>query len=283
MDWKQTITEVIEGFIDSPENTLGNDANDRAFEKPLVGFARGDDPAFEECKGHIGSFYWTPWEIFEKSFPDTKVKPGELTIISWILPHTKQTKMDNRRERTLPSERWARAKKFGEVANVKLRNHLTKVLQEAGYQAVAPCLSPQWAQQMSEKYLYASNWSERHAAYVAGLGTFGLCDGLITPVGKAVRCGSVIACIDIPPTERPYKKPREYCIFSSEGTCGAYIKRCPAEAITRTGHNKEKCKAYLDKAGAEHARTHYGFDTDTCGLCQTKVPYESGIPAGKKR
>ena len=86
MDWKQTITEVIEEFIDSPENTLGNDANDRAFEKPLVGFAGGDDPAFEECKRHIGSFYWTPWEIFEKSFPSTKMKPGELTIISWILP-----------------------------------------------------------------------------------------------------------------------------------------------------------------------------------------------------
>jgi epoxyqueuosine reductase QueG len=29
--------------------------------------------------------------------------------------------------------------------------------------------------------------SERHAAYAAGLGTFGLCDGLITSVGKAVR------------------------------------------------------------------------------------------------
>ena len=44
---------------------------------------------------------------------------------------------------------------------------------------------------MSEKYGMASCWSERHAAFVSGLGTFGLCDGLITPVGKAMRCGSV--------------------------------------------------------------------------------------------
>ena len=145
MDWEQIIREAIEQFIDSPANTLGNEANDRAFGKPLVGFARGDAPVFEECKNHIGSFYWTPQEIFEKSFPDTKVKPEELTVISWVLPLTKQTKMDNRREKRLPSERWARAKKFGEVVNVKLRNHLIRILEEAGCKAMAPCLSPHWA------------------------------------------------------------------------------------------------------------------------------------------
>ena len=34
---------------------------------------------------------------------------------------------------------------------------------------------------------------ETHAAHAAGLGTFGLCDGLITPIGKAIRVGSVVA------------------------------------------------------------------------------------------
>jgi hypothetical protein len=36
---------------------------------------------------------------------------------------------------------------------------------------------------------YASSWSERHAAHAAGLGTFGLCDGLITAKGKAMQGG----------------------------------------------------------------------------------------------
>ena len=39
---------------------------------------------------------------------------------------------------------------------------------------------------MSEKYAYASTWSERHAAYAAGLGTFGLSDGLITAAGQGM-------------------------------------------------------------------------------------------------
>jgi len=36
----------------------------------------------------------------------------------------------------------------------------------------------------------ASSWSERHAAYAAGLGTFSLNDALITPKGIAHRLGS---------------------------------------------------------------------------------------------
>jgi len=52
----------------------------------------------------------TPVEIFERSFPGREVRAEGLTVISWVLPHTRLTKNDNRKETTLPSERWARAK-----------------------------------------------------------------------------------------------------------------------------------------------------------------------------
>ena len=70
-------------------------------------------------------------------------------------------------------------------------------LEAAGIEAVAPLLSPHWARSDQGPYAPCSNWSERHAAYAAGLGTFGLCDGLITPVGKAMRTGSVVAAVKI--------------------------------------------------------------------------------------
>ena len=44
---------------------------------------------------------------------------------------------------------------------------------------------------------------QRHAAHAAGLGTFGLCDGLITAKGKAMRAGSVVARIAVAQTPRP--------------------------------------------------------------------------------
>ena len=46
----------------------------------------------------------------------------------------------------------------------------------------------------------------------SGLGTFGLCDGLITPVGKAVRIGSVIAKVRISSSPRPYNVHHAYCL-----------------------------------------------------------------------
>jgi len=80
----------------------------------------------------------------------------------------------------------------------------------------------------SERYGFASAWSERHVAYASGLGTFGLCDGLITPKGKAMRCGSVAAQIQVPPTPRPYQDHHAYCLHFSQGSCGLCITRCPS-------------------------------------------------------
>ena len=126
----------------------------------------------------------TPVEIFRKSFPGTDVCSDDLTVISWVLPQTRLTKLDNRKETALPSERWARAKHYGGEFSKSLMIHVTKSLKNAGIVAVAPFLTSFFTIGVSERYGLASRWSERHAAYVSGLGTFGLCDGLITPGEK---------------------------------------------------------------------------------------------------
>jgi len=65
----QWLTTTIEDFIHmSPENTLKNHENERAWADPLVGFSRGDDPLYEDFKATIGDFYWTPLEIFHLPF-----------------------------------------------------------------------------------------------------------------------------------------------------------------------------------------------------------------------
>jgi epoxyqueuosine reductase QueG len=163
-----------------------------------------------------------------------------------------------------------------------LRKHVVTTLQEAGYEAVAPYISPLFqvktAIKNSVEYNNASTWSERHAAYASGLGTFGLCDGLITPKGKAVRCGSVVANIQLPATERPYEDHHEYCLFYANKSCNKCIQRCPAGSISENGHDKMKCYNYTRTVCIEYIRTHYGFEDTPCGLCQTAVPCESRIP-----
>jgi epoxyqueuosine reductase len=272
------IEQIIKDFIEkSPENTLQNKANDRAFETPLVGFSSGDDPIYETFKEVVGPFHWTPLQIFTQTFQEMNVAPGELTVISWILPQTVATKADNRKQSIYPAERWARARIFGEEVNEKLRGHVVAVLQKNGYPALAPALSDRWERKKSETYVFASTWSERHAAYAAGLGTFGLCDGLITPKGKAMRTGSVVARIKITPTPRPYTDHHAYCLFYTQGICGECISRCPVGALSQAGHDKLKCRNHIRPVTADYVKTHYGFDGYGCGLCQTKVPCESKI------
>jgi epoxyqueuosine reductase QueG len=273
------VEDIIRTFIEtSPDNTLQNETNDQAFATPLVGFARGDDPLFEAYKDHVGPFYMTPWEAFAVTLKDMSIKPEDLTVISWVLPHTKATKTDNRKENFYPAERWARARIFGEEVNVKLRKHVVKTLEANGYRAVSPGLTPQFSVRISPKYGLASTWSERHTAYACGLGTFGLCDGLITPVGKAMRVGSAIVKMQVPPTPRPYSDHHAYCLFYTQGICGKCIPKCPAGAITEKGKDKATCLKLLFPTTSEYVKTHFGFDGYGCGHCQTGVPCESKIP-----
>lgn len=273
------IEGLIRDFINlSDQNTILNEANDRAWALPLVGFSSGADPLYREYKEkYVGDFHWTPLEVFQMAFPESSVSAEDLTVISWILPHTEKTKQDGRKETFYPAESWARARIFGEQVNVKLRLHVVASLQHEGIDAVAPVIMPRWEEKISPRYRFASTWSERHAAYAAGLGTFGLCDGLITPVGKAMRCGSVIAAIKIPPSPRPYDDHHAYCLFYSHGSCRKCMDRCPVGALTEAGHDKDKCLAHL-RLTAAHVRSTFGFEGYGCSLCQTSVPCESKIP-----
>jgi hypothetical protein len=270
------IIDEIKSYIAGSENSMGKWDNEPAWAEPLIGFSNGSDPLYKFFKKDIGDFYILPYEFmrqkYEKEFDSEK-----LTVISWILPQTNSTKMDHRKETHFPSERWARSRIFGEKVNVKLRKYMEAFLEDKGFEAVAPMNSPIWKGTNSQKYGFASNWSERHAAYAAGLGTFGLSDGLITPKGKAMRAGSLIINAMIPPSPRFYKNHNEYCLFLTEGTCGKCMERCPIGAITEKGHNKVICQKYLNMT-RRYVPRHYGFVGYGCGFCQTGVPCESRIP-----
>ncbi|MFO7667725.1 MAG: epoxyqueuosine reductase [Desulfobacterales bacterium] len=279
-DAGEWITNTIKEFVTkSKENSLAMSADEKAFDTPLIGFSNGSDPLYDEYVSHIGDFYLTPIELFRKLFPqDSTVVSGDLTVISWVLPSTHPTRLEQAAMAKQPSERWIRTRYYGELFNDSLRRHLVTQLSVAEINSVAPVLAPFWSRFDSGAYAPCSNWSERHAAYAAGLGTFGLCDGLITPLGKAMRTGSVIARIPIAPSKRPYTNHHEYCLFYSHGSCGKCISRCPVKAISESGHDKQKCMLYTHNKMNEYACKTYGINTYACGLCQTDVPCTYHIP-----
>jgi epoxyqueuosine reductase len=270
--------KVIRDFCASPANNLENGTGEPAWDDPQVAYARGDDPLFEQLRADIGAFYWTPVEAFKLAYPDAEIDSSELTVICYILPQTEATRLEQRMATEVPAERWARSRFHGEEFNCALRLHLAERLTQAGYPAVAPERLPEFDYRQSEQFGLASNWSERHTAWVAGLGTFGLSDGLITRVGKAVRFGSVVAKIDLEATPRPYAGHQDWCLWYAKGTCGACMQRCPAEAISESGHDKPKCFDYIRNVTAPYVRDNYGTGATPCGLCQVKIPCEAKSP-----
>jgi len=276
------VTDLIETFwARSSENTLGDRFREQAWELPLVGFARADHLLFKRYAKDLAPFYWTPQQAFALAFPDHTVRTEDLSIISWVLPQTLATRADQRECDNLPAERWARSRDFGERFNCALRMHVAAELTAAGYPAVAPERLPEFGYQRSEKFGIASNWSERHAAHAAGLGTFGLSDGLITIRGKAVRLGSVVARIDLPATPHSYENHRSWCLWYANGSCGVCVRRCPADAISTAGHDKDKCYAYIRQTTAPYAQQTYGTQATPCGLCQVGIPCESRVPVSR--
>jgi epoxyqueuosine reductase len=282
------IEQEIQDFThNSPDNRLSFMNDYIMWDKPLVQFADGDDPIFTKYKTIIASTYLTPREALAKTYNKKPEElPERISVISWILPAAEETRVSNRAESRVPSRLWSHTRWYGEKFNEKLRAHVVEILTAMNYLAVAPFLQPYFEVFKNEKGPY-SNWSERHVAYAAGLGTFSLSDGFITERGIAHRCGSVVTDLELPKSPRTAESPYSNCLFYVDKSCRACIARCPAGAISEKGHDKIKCQEYLRNViGYSSDSLKEGYDnvksTAGCGLCQTKVPCEFQNPTKKQ-
>ncbi|MBI2906832.1 MAG: epoxyqueuosine reductase [Chloroflexi bacterium] len=279
---EETSSEVIEDYVkrmvrESEQNRLHLIDGSPIYDEPLLGFADGDDPLFAQYKAIIGEFHMTPKEALTKA---TGKPPEKVGVISWILPITTGTRQTMRREKSIPSLRWAHARDDGQNFREFLLAQVLNFLRERGVDAVAPYASP-FFQRLVSPTDRSSNWSERHIAYACGLGTFGLSGSLITPKGTAVRFGSIVANLELEPSPRPYASHIANCPFLVNGSCGRCIERCPADAITAEGLDKIKCSEYQRGLSTPDRLKEYGLTGRIgCGFCQSRVPCESAIPKG---
>lgn len=261
-----TIREKVIDFVRDDElNSMPAHGGIRIYDEPLIAFADAADSKFDELTDErvLGPQFIAP----------TGWLAGAQSVISYFLPFTREIRLSNRTH-GMPSEEWVSARIDGEVFNNALGYYIARLLREWGYEAVVPMLDSRFALTvLHEGEVVVSNWSERHVAYIAGLGEFGLHRGLITEKGVAGRLGSVVASLRLPPTVRTYSVFFDNCPYLMNGKCGVCIQRCPIGAITPQGKDKMACSRYINSAIKPKFAPRYG-----CAKCNTAVPCEAGIP-----
>lgn len=249
-----------------PENLAGK----RIFDAPIFGFCDANDKSFAILKEPevVGCHFRYPREWL----------PTARTVISIFLPFSEAVKSSNQEQKIWPSMGWLIGRVEGHQLLQALLLHLQVSLKDAGFETVIPTMDQKFfsiaeptEELCGDPLSFTSNWSERHIAYLSGLGTFGLSKGLITEKGVAGRFGSLVTELNLEPNKHHYKLYNDYCI-----ECGACVKQCPVNAISvEKGKDHRLCSIFLDKT-AEKFNPRYG-----CGKCQVNVPCESGIPARK--
>jgi epoxyqueuosine reductase QueG len=149
------------------------------------------------------------------------------------------------------------------AATVRLRSmsyDLARWLEKKGFQAtIVPAEGSEFGYWYADKKTLKAGISLRYAAYLAGLGQYGLSHHLITDkFGPRVRFMGIITDADLTPTGRERELVSEKC-----GDCRKCIEACPVGALTASGEiHRERCKEYMftELGGLR------------CGLCLKACP-----------
>ena len=263
---------ILSGIEDLPKELEGL----RMYDLPIVGFGSAADPLFKEYQKPPAGYYWN-------KLP-TDFLPEGRSVISCFFPTSQEIRDMQRQETDHPCKAWTFARVEGQAYINACMDAIAEWLCTEGTKTVYPQHHPDYFWMMNGKILdgklagttpehatetsHASNWSERHAAFVCGLGTFSLSRNLITVKGVAGRFGSVVTELLLEPDERPYKAYDEYCTY-----CGACAQRCVFGAIDiKLGKDLNACRNALASLRP------YVLPRKGCGLCQVEVPCEFAIP-----
>lgn len=123
-----------------------------------------------------------------------------------------------------------------------------------------------------DKERLLSDCSHRHAAYIAGLGTFGINNMLITEKGCAGRVGTLVTNLKLEASSRDEK---ENCLNKAGFNCSRCVDRCVNGSLQEDSFDRHKCYELLlenDKLRMESELT------DVCGKCCVDLPCSFTAP-----
>ncbi|KKM85382.1 hypothetical protein LCGC14_1289560, partial [marine sediment metagenome] len=216
--------------------------------EPVVKFANAKDPTFLQLKQIIDKDHKLPNEL---------LKNAE-TVISFFIPF-KENIVSSNSKGLKASRKWAIAYIDTNKLIIELTKHLTKKLGNYDCFEIPPTHN-------FDKIKLKSYWSHKHAAYIAGLGKFGLHKMLITEKGCCGRLGSLITSAKIEASERLLD---EYCLYFLNESCSKCIDLCTFRALNSESFDRHKCYQICLRNGKLYSELG---SSDMCGKCACGVP-----------
>jgi epoxyqueuosine reductase QueG len=230
---------------------------------PLIAVADAADPLFLKLREVVRETHELPGDLL----------PGARSVIAYFVPFSDDVTGSNRAGQ-IASRTWATA--YVETNDLlgAIGLRLEADLAERDYRA-----SHMPATHNFDEETLMSDWSHKHVAYIAGLGTFGRHHLLITPRGCSGRLGTLVTDAVIEPTPRPV---HEACLDKHNGTCGACITKCVAGALSKNGNVFDRHACYDICLQNADRYANIGL-ADVCGKCAVGVPCSTMDPVAKLR
>ena len=250
---RERIVEIIEMTV---KEASGQADIASSWKTPLVGFADAGDPLFGELRTAVRPSHGLPGDLL----------PGARTVIAYFLPFDPAIPRSNHRD-DYASETWAVAYIETNRLIAGINERICSLLEHEGFRGTRLPATHNFDEEQ-----LMSDWSHKHVAYIAGIGSFGRHHMLITNKGCCGRLGSVVTDAVIAPTPRT---DRERCLFKYDGSCRKCEKRCPVEALGEDPFRRHVCYDRL----LENARLYerHGL-ADVCGKCAAIVPCSFADP-----
>lgn len=227
--------------------------------RPIVKFADAESPEFLRLRQSVLPDHSLPHQIL----------PGAKIVISYFLPFCQQAAESNVGGR-YASPLWVKAYQQSSQLLPIINETICEALRQAGHRAAIP---------QDVGYagpgIYKSRWSQRHIAWIGGMGTFGLYNLLITDSGCCGYYSSVVTNLDAPPDQI---LEEERCLWRSRGLCGQCLRQCVGGAWAQGEFLREKCLEMCLETARYYGRGELEQPADACGKCAVGLPCSLGVP-----
>jgi epoxyqueuosine reductase len=244
------------------------------YRPPLVAFASAADPGFATLRTAVHDGHALPVDLL----PDPPPDPDRAAVVSFFLPFAPSIVEANARQRQAVAREWAVAYLETNALIGELTAHLVDLLAARGIHAAGEPATHNF-----DPVTLRSRWSHKSVAVIAGLGSFGLHQMVITDAGCAGRFGSLVVDAPLPAGVWTGKEVvpvarRERCLYFHDGSCLECIARCPAAALSLDEPlDKQGCYAKLLHTVEVYRDIGY---VDACGKCAVgPCALESAVPA----